>query len=106
MDIQRMASIFRQWRWREGIVLATMLVLSLLLSTIALASPLQDYAISWWTVDGGGGTFSTGGDYSLGGTVGQTDGGVLEGGEYRLDGGFWGGATARYTVFLPLVLRN
>jgi hypothetical protein len=31
---------------------------------------------------------------------------VLEGGGYRLVGGFWGGAVASYEIYLPLVLRN
>lgn len=52
------------------------------------------YSIPWWTVDGGGGT-STGGGYSLSGTVGQPDaGGPMTGGSYALSGGFWVGAVA------------
>jgi LPXTG-site transpeptidase (sortase) family protein len=47
------------------------------------------YDLSWWTVDGGGATFSTGGAYSLGGTIGQPDAGELSGGDYTLYGGFW-----------------
>ena len=64
------------------------------------------YDLSWWTVDGGGQTFSTGGDYTLSGTGGQPDAGVLEGNGYTLTGGFWGGAAAQYNVYLPLVVRN
>ena len=64
------------------------------------------YELAWWTVDGGGYTWSTGGAYALGGTVGQPDAGVLQGGDYTLAGGFWGGAAAQYRVYLPLVLRN
>jgi hypothetical protein len=41
-------------------------------------------------VDGGRGTFSTGGDYTLGGTIGQPDAGVMQGGDYTLGGGLWG----------------
>lgn len=47
------------------------------------------YDLSWSTIDGGGGTFSTGGEFRLGGTVGQPDAGVMGGGEYILQGGFW-----------------
>src|SRR5512134_3654394 len=47
------------------------------------------YDLSWWTVDGGGATFSTGGTYRLGGTIGQPDAGELSGGDYTLYGGFW-----------------
>ncbi len=43
---------------------------------------------SWSTVDGGGGTFSTGGGYSLGGTAGQPDAGQQTGGSFALVGGF------------------
>ena len=65
------------------------------------------YDLTWSTVDGGGWTFSTGEGYSLGGTAGQPDAGVLAGGGYALAGGFWrGGAPAAYRVYLPLVVRN
>jgi hypothetical protein len=50
----------------------------------------QQYAIDWFTIDGGGGT-STGGVYSVSGTIGQPDASVqpLAGGNYSLIGGFW-----------------
>jgi hypothetical protein len=49
----------------------------------------QSYAIDWFTVDGGGGT-STGGVYSVSGTIGQHDAsGPVSGGNYSLTGGFW-----------------
>ncbi|MGI6272509.1 MAG: hypothetical protein ACOYLD_09170 [Anaerohalosphaeraceae bacterium] len=50
-----------------------------------------DYEISWYSIDGGGGT-STGGRYSLTGTVGQADTGVSSGGSYVLSTGFWPGS--------------
>jgi len=49
----------------------------------------QSFSIDWYSVDGGGGT-STGGVYSLSGTIGQPDAGVHTGGPYTLVGGFWG----------------
>jgi len=50
----------------------------------------QTYSIDWSTIDGGGGT-STGGVYSVTGTIGQPDAGAtMSGGNYSLDGGFWG----------------
>jgi hypothetical protein len=66
------------------------------------------YDLSWSTVDGGGHTFSTGGDYSLGGTIGQPDPGLLTGGDYTLGGGFWGGGAQRVSqnIYLPLVLKG
>jgi uncharacterized repeat protein (TIGR01451 family) len=58
----------------------------LLLPSAALAQP---YDVSWWTVDGGGGT-SAGGTYVLTGTAGQPDaGGPFAGSPYGLHSGFW-----------------
>jgi hypothetical protein len=51
-----------------------------------------DYTIDWWTIDGGGEMFTTGGDFELSGTIGQPDAGVvMTGGDYALAGGFWAG---------------
>ncbi len=63
--------------------------LVLLALSAGAPSALAQYDLSWFTVDGGGGTFSTGGDFELGGTIGQPDAGVLTGGTYQLEGGFW-----------------
>ena len=84
-----------------------LLALLVLLPAVALAQTGGGYDLTWSTIDGGGATWSEGGGYALGGTVGQPDAGVLSGGGYTLAGGFWpGGAAARYGVYLPLVLRN
>jgi hypothetical protein len=67
------------------------------------------HALTWWTVDGGGWTFSRGGGYTLGGTIGQPDAGLLRGGGYALAGGFWpGGETVPvdHRSYLPLVVRR
>ncbi|MCX6035041.1 MAG: hypothetical protein NTV38_08710 [Chloroflexi bacterium] len=88
--------------------------LSLLLALIAVAvlgvlsvSALDRDSLKWWTVDGGGATFSTGSSYRLGGTIGQPDAGTSTGGTYTLDGGFWGGepSTANHQIYLPLIRR-
>jgi len=56
---------------------------------LASASVAQSYSIDWHTIDGGGGT-STGGVYSVSGTIGQPDAGApMSGGKYSLTGGFW-----------------
>ncbi len=62
------------------------------LSVPALICFGQPYAIESFTVDGGGGT-STGGNYTITGTIGQPDasGGVQKGGNFTLEGGFWPG---------------
>lgn len=60
--------------------------LAILLPSSAFA---QSYSIDWSTVDGGGGT-STGGVYSVSGTIGQPDaGGPMTNGQYSVAGGFW-----------------
>lgn len=58
---------------------------------MAGAASAQNYAIDWFTVAGGGGT-STGGVFSVSGTIGQADASpmTMNGGSYSLIGGFWG----------------
>lgn len=49
----------------------------------------ENYSITWSSMDGGGGV-SSGGQYSLSGTVGQFDTGAeMAGGPFSLLGGFW-----------------
>ena len=73
----------------------------------AVAQSGGSYDLSWNTVEGGGYTFSLGGPYVLGGTIGQLDAGLLIGEDYVLGGGFWkGGAAAQYRIYLPVLLRN
>ncbi len=62
------------------------------------------YDLTWSTIDGGGGT-SSGGAYSLSGSIGQPDAGTLMGGTYTLGGGFWGGAPTLFNLSLPLIVR-
>jgi len=85
---------------------AVLACLFLLAAVPVLAQSGGGYDLSWATVDGGGGTFSTGGSYSLGGTAGQPDAGSAAGGTYSLGGGLWGGGVAaeQCLLFLPLVL--
>jgi hypothetical protein len=94
-------------KMRRGMMLV--LVTGVVLLSVGLVGLAQgEYDLSWWTVDGGGYTYSSGGGYELGGTSGQPDAGVLVGGGYTLGGGFWqggGGVLTRYTVYLPLVVR-
>jgi hypothetical protein len=67
----------------------------------------QAYELSWWTVDGGGGTStSTGGNLELTGTIGQPDAGTATGsGSLTLVGGFWGAAGSGYRIHLPTVIK-
>ncbi len=61
--------------------------------TLGLLVPIlgsaQNYSINWSAIDGGAGS-STGGVYSVRGTIGQADaGGPLTNGQYSITGGFW-----------------
>jgi hypothetical protein len=79
----------------------------LLLASVALAQSGNGYDLSWSTVDGGGYTFSEGGGYTLGGTIGQPDAGEMSGGGHTLQGGFWGSIVQYlYDVYLPRILKN
>lgn len=68
---------------------------SMLLAAASTAS--SQYAVDWYTIDGGGG-HSMGGNFIVGGTIGQTDAlvgtGGMSGGVFKLQGGFWTVAAA------------
>jgi hypothetical protein len=56
---------------------------------LTLVTHAQQYSIDWYKVSGGGGT-SSGGVYSVSGTIGQPDAsGAMSSGNYSLTGGFW-----------------
>ncbi len=58
------------------------------------------YSPDWSTVNGGGGT-SAGGVYSVTGTIGQPNAGVMRGGNFTLQAGFWGIIAAVQTLGAP-----
>ena len=63
-----------------------LLLFGLLIPALGFA---QQYSIDWYKIAGGGGT-SSGGQYSVSGTIGQPDAGTaMSGGNYSLTGGFW-----------------
>ena len=72
------------------------------LLVVSTGARAADYTIDWSTIDGGGGT-STGGVYSVSGTIGQPDAGKMTGGSFSLEGGFWGVAAAVQTPGAPLL---
>ncbi|HWL95106.1 MAG TPA: hypothetical protein VNT79_16420 [Phycisphaerae bacterium] len=69
---------------------------SLITVTFALAlvpaALANDFDLSWFTIDGGGG-YSAGGSFKLEGTIGQPDAGpsagAMIGGTFELVGGLW-----------------
>jgi len=75
---------------------------ALMLAMMALTLPAQSLSVDWLTIDGGGGT-STGGVYSVTGTIGQADAGYMSGGNYSVAGGFWGVIAAVQMPGAPLL---
>jgi hypothetical protein len=74
---------------------------SLVLLTCVQQASAQ-LSITWSTIDGGGGT-STGGVFSLSGTIGQHDAGpAMAGGTFTLTGGFWAGTGSAHPSFCCL----
>ncbi len=96
---------------RFKILVAFLALLLLLQASSQSASPAiaqsgGSYDLTWNTIDGGGAMFSTGGAYSLGGTIGQPDAGTLSGGAYTLAGGFWNGSNINISrLFLPMIAK-
>ena len=65
---------------------------AVLITAVILLTPelrAQSYTIDWYTIGGGGGA-SSGGDFTLSGTIGQPEAGTMSGDNYSLAGGFWG----------------
>ena len=84
---------------RSGLKSALLGAVAVLLLRVVSAQA-QPYSIDWFTMDGGGGV-SSGGDYTLNGTLGQPDAGTLSVGSYALEGGFWPGIAAPSTTGAP-----
>ena len=80
------------------------ILLYIVLATASVSLAGGTLTLDWSTIDGGGGS-SSGGGYALGGTIGQPDAGIMNGGAYTLVGGFWNGAGAVHKVYLPLIVR-
>lgn len=74
-----------------------------------LAQSGFQFAIPWWTVDGGGGQSSSA-TYSIQGTAGQAEAGpVMQSSSYTFSGGFWPGvvslSSSSSMIYLPVVLK-
>ena len=104
----------RTRNWLRRLALLAILLTSLALAlTGAAATPAAvddslavDYAASWFTHDGGGGA-SSGGSYTILGTIGQPDASPTDsaGGSYTVNGGFWQGELLYTQLYLPMVKR-
>ena len=90
------------------LLLTAMVAVLLILATLTgLAHALAGgYSLDWWSVDGGGGSSSANASYSLSGSAGQPDAGLMTGTGYQLAGGFWTGLVpASASIYLPLLTR-
>lgn len=80
----------------------------LLVASGTQAAPNDSYDLAWFSIDGGGGTSSSG-NTALSGTIGQPDVGAVSGGGYQLAGGFWPVRTLQHqnvsSVYLPLIRK-
>jgi hypothetical protein len=81
-------------RIRRAIISAsTIFILLFIITTVS-----AQYELSWYTIDSGGGQ-SSGGSYTLTGTIGQPDAAWSSGGNYELLGGFWPGGPICFVDF-------
>jgi hypothetical protein len=78
------------------------IIILLMAVGLAVSSRAQSYSIDWFTIDGGGGT-STGGVFSVSGTIGQPDAGRMTNGLYSITGGFWSVVEVIQTPGAPLL---
>ena len=74
-----------------------------LLAGIAACVASDQYSIDSFKIAGGGGA-STGGAYSVSGTIGQPDAGMMSGGPFTLTGGFWALPVAVQSSNVPTLL--
>jgi hypothetical protein len=93
---------------RRTFVVALTILATLAVVSLASAQSGQ-WDLTWFTIDGGGATSSSGDVFALSGTIGQPDTGSLAGGVYTLRGGFWavavGSGASISTVYLPLIQK-
>ena len=86
-------------------LLLLLLVIILITSALVMAAP-NVITTSWSTIDGGGTVPELSGDaYTLQGTTGQADAGLLSNGRYALHGGYWNPTMTTYTIYLPTILN-
>ncbi len=78
-------------RPKGAVLWAALLVPPILLGLVPSQSALAQFEVDWYTIDGGGDMWTTGGDFELSGTIGQPDASttVMTGGNFELTGGFW-----------------
>jgi hypothetical protein len=92
----------------RGFAMTTAALLGAFATASASAGPSGGgYDLSWNTFDGGGGTSTGAGGWSLTGTIGQHDAGAtMTGGGFSLTGGFWPGASTGGSAPCPADLNS
>jgi hypothetical protein len=74
------------------------------LALLCARAGAQSFSIDWYKLSGGGGT-STGGNFSVTGTIGQPDASTtMTGGNFSLTGGFWSIIAVFQTAGAPNLL--
>lgn len=94
----------------KSILIPALAITALLATTVTLAQS-GGYRLPWLRMSSGG-AVSSGGNYTLSGTLGQAEAGQVVGGGYTLTGGFWGAATVPNApvfggqIFVPIANLN
>ncbi len=70
-------------------------------SAFCLPALGQPFTFDWYSVEGGGGGTSAGGDFAVSGTIGQPEAGDMSGGSYSVAGGFWSAIALQPPVGTP-----
>ena len=93
----------KKLRLITALIIGVLLVLGIAFTVYAGVS---DNVLNWWSVDGGGGR-SQGGNFTLVGTIGQSDAGAMSGESFTLHGGLWPGGALHEQIdlYLPFVLQ-
>jgi hypothetical protein len=81
----------------------TKIAIALCVFGIKTIGSAADFSIDWSKIAGGGGT-SSGGQFSVSGTIGQHDAGQMSGGSFSLVTGFWSAFVAVPTPGAPLLV--
>ena len=81
---------------------ATLLVV---LGLLAGAHAAGVFTVDWSAVNGGG-EQSSGGAYTIDGTIGQADAGTLRSDRFTVAGGYWAVVPPRARILLPLIKRG
>ena len=89
---------------RKFSVILLLLGALLLLSAALLMAAPTDFTIPWQVVGSGGGD-SGNATFAVSGTIGQGVTAVSGNNAFTLSSGYWSGASAKYDIYLPAILK-